>query len=213
MSETIGSDLGAADPKAVLSRRRKRILSWVIACGVVLVGVFVLLLLTFKPFKIPTGAMVPAISPGDFVMANKRAYLFSKPKRGDIVVFSTKGIPEIMARNQARPAIYTFRIVGLPLDTVDLSGDKILVNGKEPEELAGRRYVTLPDLQSTTEVLVPQDAYFVIGDNSANSWDSRSWGTVPGKDILGERCCQLRKKSAAGVTVAELDLFSNRPVP
>jgi signal peptidase I len=154
-----------------------------------------------RPFKVPTSAMSPTIrgntrneqgveETGDHLFVAMTAYWFSKPKRGDIVVFRTDGIAAIAPAQQGQ--FYIKRVVGLPDDRVSVERDRLCINGKPLEEPAIFKTLDCPPVQIPLNLLadgkvfeVPADSYFVIGDNWGNSYDSRSWGPLPSKNILG----------------------------
>src|SRR5215470_5425606 len=129
-----------------------------------------------RPFSIPTGAMTPALSPGDHIMVEGLTLLFGKPHRGDIVVFKTAGI-ESLPQDQ----IYVKRVAGEPGEHVRISDGKLFINEK-PVSLSntlGEIIYNLPRGSEgwvKTDVRVPDGCYFVLGDNSTNSLDSRYWG-------------------------------------
>jgi signal peptidase I len=139
-----------------------------------------------RPFHVPTGAMTPAVSAGDHVIMEGFTFLSNPPRRGDIVVYKTDGIPSLPPGQ-----FYVKRVVGEPNDRVFISGEKIFINEKEVSlsNTLGRiayvspRHVPIPDVQ--TNITIPPDHYFVVGDNSTNSFDSRYWGTLPRKNIIG----------------------------
>lgn len=152
------------------------------------------------PFHVPTHTMEPTIrgdSPADSIVkykgdkffAEKFVYWFSKPQRGDIVIFKSDGI-----EGQHGPFLNK-RIVGLPGDKVSIRMGKLFINGfpvTEPPVFAKftytnpaappARYLMTPD----EEYVVPAGHYFVLGDNSVRSQDSRYYGPVPEKNILGK---------------------------
>ena len=145
-----------------------------------------------QAFKIPTGSMRPTLLAGDIILVNKFIYgakiPFSKyrlpkvrlPKRGDVVVFI---FPEDPKKD------FIKRMVGLPGDTVEIKSGSIYVNGQPLVDygFSQRYYYNRGDFaQEGSKITVPADNYFVLGDNSASSQDSRYWGFVPAKNILGE---------------------------
>ena len=143
-----------------------------------------------RPFSVPTGAMAPAVSAGDHLLMEGISYLMRDVRRGDIVVFKTDGIPEMAP--QRAGTIYIKRVAGLPGDTLRISGGKLYVNESHLPlknasgeihyaNLTGSRMLTSAD----DTVAVPEGYYFVLGDNSTNSYDSRYWGFVPAENILG----------------------------
>jgi signal peptidase I len=109
------------------------------------------------------------------------------PQRGDIVVFRAVSMPPF-----EDGVLYPKRIVGLPGDRLRLAEGKLYVN-EVPLMLTNRdgeiRYLALPNskyLASADQtVVVPTDHYFVLGDNTADSLDSRSAGFLPGKNVVG----------------------------
>jgi signal peptidase I len=128
-----------------------------------------------EAFYIPSESMTPTLRVGDRVLVNKFIYRFKEPERGDIVVFeSVEGGGEDLIK----------RVVGVPGDEISVRGGRLLVNGEPQRE----RYVNkkFPDTSSSAPTTVPQDHVFVMGDNRANSRDSRYFGTVPEKKIEGE---------------------------
>ena len=140
-----------------------------------------------RPFSVPTGAMTPAVAAGDHVIMEGFTYLSRQPRRGDIVVFKTDGI----ALLPPPATFYVKRVAGAPGDHVRISDGKLFVNDKQVllSNDLGQITYHLPPLAGTfslqTNVTVPRDSYFVLGDNSINSSDSRYWGAVPRGNIIG----------------------------
>jgi len=154
-----------------------------------------------RPFTAPTGGMNPTIQgitkqpdgtqlTGDHFFVEMSAYWFSKPKRGDVVVFRTDGIDGI--HQTQRGQLYVKRVVGLPGDKVSVEMDQLRIDGKPLEDPAVLKTFDSPSFPPQQNMLadgkvfeVPSSSYFVMGDNRSNSYDSRSWGTVPAKNIIG----------------------------
>jgi signal peptidase I len=132
-----------------------------------------------EAFYIPSESMVPTLEVGDRLFVNKFVYRFFEPKRGDIIVFksvegSTEGGQEDLIK----------RVVGLPGDQVQVNHGRLYLNGERWTE----SYVNdeLPDSTSFGPTTVPEGKVFVMGDNRANSLDSRFFGPVPLENIEGE---------------------------
>lgn len=117
-------------------------------------------------------SMEPTVVQGEVIFVNKLAYRFGEVDRGDIVTFHFPDDPEVD---------YIKRAIGLPGDEVKISGEDVFINGIKIDE---------PYLNNTTTDadtwVVPEDMYFVMGDNRQDSMDSRSWGFVPKKNLIGK---------------------------
>jgi signal peptidase I len=143
--------------------------------------VLALIVLTFigRAFEIPSSSMFPTLQIGDRIFVNRFAYKLSVPKRGDVAVF-------IYPMNEKRD--FVKRIIGLPGETVEIENGHILINGKpanNPSPLTFNTYYNTGGY-GTQQVRVPEGEYFVLGDNSGNSKDSRYWGFVPSENLKGK---------------------------
>jgi signal peptidase I len=128
-----------------------------------------------EAFWIPSASMVPTLKYGDRVLVNKFIYRFTEPQRGDIIVFkSVEGDDQDLIK----------RVVGVPGDEIAVRGGKLFVNGvPQKEPYVNKKY---PDRSFYAPTTVPKDHVFAMGDNRANSQDSRIFGPVPEKNIEGE---------------------------
>lgn len=123
--------------------------------------------------------MQPNYPDGEYLLTDKVTYRFEEPKRGDVVVFQAPNVED---------EEYIKRIIGLPGEKVSVNNGSVFVNGKKLEEsYLDSSLVTSGGLflKSGEEITVPQDKYFVLGDNRPFSSDSRSWGFVPKENITG----------------------------
>lgn len=164
---------------------------WVEAIVVAAILAIFLRTFFFQIYKIPTTSMVPTLMPGDKIFVSKLTYGpkipftnwrirgFRKPQRGDVVVF----IPP-----HDRKKAYIKRLIGLPGDKIILKGGNIYINGKvvvDPR-MAHYYYNQGEYGKENKMVVVPEKKYFFLGDNSISSLDSRFWGFVDEKDIVGK---------------------------
>ena len=153
------------------------------AHSIVVALVLTLIIRTFvvQAFKIPSGSMRPTLTEGDKLFVNKFIYRFNPPQRGDIIVFKYPVDPK---------KDFIKRLVGLSGDTVEIRDGKIYVDSKVLDDPAtfGKFYYYNHDPYGGPgdKIHVPDNAYYVLGDNSANSQDSRFWGFVPKKNVLGK---------------------------
>ncbi|MCW8855635.1 MAG: signal peptidase I [Gammaproteobacteria bacterium] len=179
----------------------------------VLLIVFLLRGFLVEPFRIPSGSMIPSLYIGDFILVNKFSYgirlpvanvkivEIDNPERGDVVVFRYPRDPSID---------YIKRVIGLPGDHIAYYNKVLYINGKPVkreyvsiyngpgeentakeylEKLDDRNHIMLlipgrPSLDA--EYIVPEGHYFMMGDNRDNSNDSRYWGVVPDKYLVGK---------------------------
>lgn len=133
-----------------------------------------------ESFKIPTKTMKPTLLSGDLILADKVIYKKSEPRRGDVIIFI---YPEDTKK------MFVKRLVGLPGEKVEIRNGSILINGTVLTEasFANKYYYNRGDYAKEGQAItIPQDSYFVLGDNSASSKDSRYWGFVPKKYIVGK---------------------------
>ncbi|MFL6032272.1 MAG: signal peptidase I [Rubrobacteraceae bacterium] len=128
-----------------------------------------------EAFWIPSASMVPTLKYGDRVLVNKFIYRFTEPQRGDIIVFkSVEGDGQDLIK----------RVVGVPGDEIAVRGGTLFVNGEpQKEPYVNKKF---PDRSFYAPTTVPKDHVFAMGDNRANSQDSRVFGPVPEKNIEGE---------------------------
>lgn len=121
-------------------------------------------------------SMMPTLKDGDRYYLNRWRYLFVAPQRGDIVVIRDPGHADFAVK----------RIVAQPLDWINLKHGHIYINGRRLDEsyLAHDTRTDAPDLKEKW-IQLGRDQYYVLGDNRANSEDSRFYGRVNRKDILG----------------------------
>ena len=140
-----------------------------------------------EAFRIPSESMVPTLLVGDRVFVNKFIYRFAEPERGDVVVFeSVNGGEEDLIK----------RIVAVAGDEIEVRNGTLLVNGEEQEEPYLNENLPFDDSYGPTRV--PEGNVFVMGDNRANSADSRVFGPLPVENIEGEAFMRFWPPSRIG---------------
>ncbi len=145
--------------------------------------ILTLIIRTFivQAFKIPSGSMHPTLMVGDKLFVNKFLYKFDDPQRWDVVVFK---YPEDPKKD------FIKRLIALEGETVEIRDGVIYIDGIKqilPDEIKQNLYYNQePFAAPRRPVKVPENSYFVLGDNSLSSRDSRYWGFVPKKYMVGK---------------------------
>ena len=124
---------------------------------------------------VPSGSMEPTIDAESNILLNRLAYLTKDPERGDIVAFPCPDEPE---------TLYLKRIIGLPGETIECKSSVIYIDG-EPLE---HDFTPVVTQKNFGPFMIPNDSYFMMGDNRNMSWDSRFWENtyVKKQDIIGK---------------------------
>ena len=160
--------------------------------------IFLLLRLLVQNFRVDGASMQPTLQSGQYLLVNKAIYFnvkpstlrkfipfvnhsnkgrtiyfFHSPHRGEVVVFQ-------FPRDRSRDFIK--RIVGLPGETIELRHGVLYIDGRAMEE----KYLKEKGDVNMPPQVIPEGQYFLVGDNRTNSSDSRSWGPVPRKNIVGK---------------------------
>lgn len=136
-----------------------------------------------RPFVVNGASMDPTLETGDYLIIDEVSYKLREPERGDVVVFRAPPEPD---------KFFIKRIIGLPGETVSIKGQRVtIVNKEHPEGFTlSEPFISHPGNNDQT-VKVPNDEYFVMGDNRAGSFDSRSWGTLPKSNLRGRALLRL----------------------
>jgi len=159
---------------------KKEIWEWIETIALALALAFLVRTFIVAAFKIPTGSMRPTLLEGDKIFVNKFIYRFTLPHRGDVIVFKYPLEPK---------KDFVKRLIGFSDESVEIKDGKILINGKEVDEqkiLSRRYYNRGPYGEEGQKVKIPPNSFYALGDNSANSRDSREWGFVPKKNLVGK---------------------------
>lgn len=132
----------------------------------------------FQPFIVKGESMAPNFETGDYLIVDEISYRFSEPQRGDVVVFK---YPKDTTQR------FIKRIIGIPGETVNVKDGQVSIAKDSEIIILDESY--LPDNLKTLgdiNITLGADEYFVLGDNRQYSFDSRAWGVVPRKNIIGK---------------------------
>jgi signal peptidase I len=150
-----------------------RILRDILITLALAVAIFFLLHLTLQSFVIVEHCMEPNLHEGERLLVNKVVYHFHDPERGDVIILDPPFETD---------EVYIKRIIGLPGDTVEVKDGAVYINGTKLDE----PYIKEPPSYTFPLTEIPEDEYFVLGDNRNNANDSHRWGTVPSENIIGK---------------------------
>lgn len=146
--------------------------------GAIILSLIILFNSLILGVRIQSGSMEPNIKTGEYAVFNRLAYVFRTPQRGDIVVYDSKEQGVLLVK----------RIIGLPGDTIKFADGYIFINGFLCDETYIGKEV---ETNCQKEFMVPEDCYFLLGDNRENSLDARYWndpyaaiGDLKGRIIL-----------------------------
>lgn len=129
--------------------------------------------------------MEPSLRSGELILTEKVSYLLHEPRRGDIIVFRYPNSPD---------TDYVKRIVGLPGEQISISSGYVTIDNQVLEEkyLTPRMQTLISNNASTAyQTTLAADQYFVMGDNRSQSSDSRDWGALQKKYIIGRSASVL----------------------
>lgn len=143
--------------------------------AVLTLAIFLAVRVALQNFKVEGQSMEPNLHNGEYILVNKVDYLLHGPQRGDVVVFRAvpAGYPD---------RDFIKRVVGLPGETIAVRSNTVYINGhplREPYLHRSMDYVFPP-------TKIPNNDYFVLGDNRSNSEDSHLWKWLPRSDIIGK---------------------------
>ena len=187
------SETTAAEGRRARSSPRRVFTEYVVILVVALGVAFLLQAFVVKPYKIPSPSMVPTLDPGDRVLVARFLYHFTTPAHGDIAVFKYPLDTRV---------VFIKRVIGLPGDVLSLRDGHVYVNGRQLSEpyvakINGQPAPTQPAPPIAGSTIaepwslnrpykVPPGTYFMMGDNRTDSDDSRVWGPVPARDLIGK---------------------------
>lgn len=132
-----------------------------------------------EPRYIPSNSMLPTLHIGDRLVVEKVSYLFQSPQKGDIVVFEPP--EQLQSLGYRKDQVFIKRIIGKPGQIVSVNNGKVYIN----EQPLSEDYIAESPAYQLVPVQIPQDEFFVMGDNRNDSNDSHVWGFLPKQNIIG----------------------------
>ncbi|HEY9084666.1 MAG TPA: signal peptidase I [Candidatus Tyrphobacter sp.] len=157
-----------------------RLLSWRSILSLILeIALLCVLIAAFfvRTPQVSGRSMEPQIDSGEYVLIDTLAYRFMRPTRGDIVAFRHGD-----SESGSSSSVYIKRIIGIPGNRIEIRRGIVFVNGRRIRE----PYVRFRDRRSFPATLVPPNSVYVLGDNRADSEDSRVFGCVPESALIGK---------------------------
>lgn len=132
-----------------------------------------------QPYRVDGPSMQPGLHTNEYVLVSMLAYLFSGPQRGDVIVFHPPDDPS---------QVYVKRVIGIPGDRIDITATAVYVDGVKLNEpyIAPLRPGQSENPDVLTDISLGPNDYFVLGDNRLDSLDSRFFGSVPRRNIVGK---------------------------
>jgi len=140
--------------------------------------IFLLVQVTLQSCQVEGSCMQPNLYTGQRLLVNKASYWFGSPQRGDVIIFRSPHDPD---RNLVK------RVIALPGEWVELKNGEVYITDTNGDTfLLEEPYIAEPAKDPYHRTQVPEDCYFVLGDNRNYSSDSRSWGMLPRENIIGK---------------------------
>lgn len=164
-----------------LNKFKHWLFDWIETIVVALILALIIRAFFIQVFFIPSGSMEPTLDINDRIVVNKYIYFFRDPKREEIMVFRQVAPEDTPKKDLIK------RVIGLPGETLEIKEGKIYINSKKLEE----DHPVNIDFSDFGPVVIPSNSYFVMGDNRPASADSRYFGFLPRKNILGPAFLRL----------------------
>ena len=191
MNSTQGDDADHGDGNGKKASTGRTILEYVVLAVVAIAVALLIQAFLVKPYRIPSASMEDTLLIGDRVLVDRISWRFSRPERGDIVVFHPPFDGPVLIK----------RIIGMPGDEISLRDGAVYINGKPLDEPYVRGVDGQPEPREPfanglpwslqEPYTVPADSYFVMGDNRTDSGDSREFGPVQRGQFVGQAFATL----------------------
>lgn len=165
----------------------KEIISFIKSLVIATIAAVLIITFVFQVVNVDKTSMYPTLKPNDRLILEKVTYYFSKPSRGDIVVF------KYPKDNREK---FIKRVIGIPGDKIKIENGILYINGEKQEE----SYIKEAMIGDFSETTVPEGTIFALGDNRNNSMDSRdeSVGFIPYKLIIGKAVFRIYPLDSIG---------------
>jgi signal peptidase I len=168
-------------------KQMRGVIREVVTTIIVAVVIFLVLQATIQSFVVIGSSMRPNFEPRQRLLVSKVAYRFGEPQRGEVIVFRPPNNKDID---------YIKRVIALPGDKIEIKEGTVYINNVALDE----PYIKKPTTDTLRPTEIPEDEYFVLGDNRNNSNDSYDWGTVPRQNIVGKAWISVWPPDQWGVT-------------
>ena len=174
---------------------------------IAIIVVFPIRMWVAQPFVVNGGSMDTTFADGEYLIVDEVTYRFNEPERGDVLIFKYP---------QDTSKYFIKRLIGLPGETVMVRNDVVTItNSENPKGLVlTEPYIHTASFLNRT-ITLGSDEYFVMGDNRGVSSDSRVWGPLPKKDIIGRPLIRLLPISRADIlpgVIASSSIAVTRPI-
>ncbi|MFA6000110.1 MAG: signal peptidase I [Candidatus Paceibacterota bacterium] len=179
MEEQIAPKVGQKEKKSFWQSSRELIFFALLSLAIVApIRIFIA-----QPFIVSGSSMYPTFSNNDYLIVDEISYRLGEPERYDVVIFH---YPVDTSK------FFIKRIIGLPGETVDIKGKDVTIqNNENPNGFKLDQSFINNEMNSTKHYVLKDDEYFVLGDNRNASSDSRVWGAVPKKLLIGKAFVRL----------------------
>lgn len=148
-----------------------------------LVSVLLIRIFIIQPFIVSGSSMVPTFENGEYLIVDEISYRLGDPQRDDVIVFRYPN---------DKKKFFIKRVIGLPNETVDIRGGEITITSEEHKDGLKLREPYVKNIsKDNMHFELKNDEYFVMGDNRSASSDSRYWGALPKKLIVGRALLRL----------------------
>ncbi len=163
---------------------RKEVISWVVTIVIAVVLALLIRTYVFNISVVPTGSMLPTIQLNDKILVSRISMWFGEVETGDLVVFKPSEAIESKRSEDEKDSLLVKRVIAKGGETVEIISGTVFINGIEQKE----DYVYNKSTDHFGPYTVPDNCYFVMGDNRTNSWDARFWDEhyIAGENIVGK---------------------------